>query len=102
VPLTILFQPKIQRIFKIYKGKKLPTRFLTIFEPKSDDISVIAEVQTVVNRSLDTKISHIYYTRISGRYAALILGPAGSWLTLLIFVPALPIFYFPMYEHNHH
>ena len=31
-------------------------------------------------------------TRISGRYAALILSPVGGWLTLLICISPLPFF----------
>ena len=38
---------------------------------------------------------HFYKTRISGRYAALILGPAGGWHTLLKFVSPYTIFLFP-------
>ena len=44
----------------------------------------------------------IFTTLILGRYAALILGPAAGWLTLLIFVyPLLFLFYLPIYKHNH-
>ena len=35
--------------------------------------------------------NHLFYdTRILGRYAALILGPAGGWLTLLLCVSPQP------------
>ena len=40
---------------------------------------------------------HIWINRILGSYAALILGPAGGWLTLLICFSPLPnLFWFPL------
>ena len=42
-----------------------------------------------------TLLPTISYSRILGRYAALILGPAGVWLTLLIFVSSQPFLLFP-------
>ena len=46
-----------------------------------------------------TRLADLSATRLSGRYAARILGPADSWLILLKFVSPLPFFGFP---HNHH
>ena len=52
-PVSLAFEPKIQRIFKIYKGKKITTRFsifvfINICLAKIGSTGLIAEVQTLV------------------------------------------------------